>query len=149
MATAERRAEVYWEGELEQGAGSLALGNWMVGEEPATWSSRIGSEEDNASPEELLAAAQASCYSMALSSVLGEQGTTPERMNVSTVCTLDEVEEGRFRITAIELDVRGSVPSMNAEGFQEAVERADSICPVTNALKGNVDIRIQAHLEEG
>ncbi|CAN5666756.1 OsmC family protein [soil metagenome] len=148
MATAERRAEVYWEGELEQGIGSFALGNWMVGEEPTTWSSRIDSEDDNASPEELLAAAQASCYSMALSSVLGENGATPERMTVSTVCTLDEVEEGRFRITAIELEVRGSVPSMSAEGFKEAVERADSICPVTNALKGNVDIRIDAHLEE-
>jgi osmotically inducible protein OsmC len=85
---------------------------------------------------------------MALSSVLGESRITPESMNVSTVCTLDEVEEGKFRVAAIELEVRGHVPSMSAKGFQEAVEQADRICPVTNALKGNVDIRVTAHLDE-
>lgn len=148
MATAERRAEVHWEGDLEEGSGSFTLGNWMVGELPATWSSRVGPEDDNVSPEELPAAAQASCYSMALSSVLAEAGTTPEKMSVITVCTLDEVGEGKFRITAIELEVRGRAPSLSAEGFQEAVDRADNICPITNALKGNVDIRINVHLEE-
>ena len=148
MATAERRANVYWEGALEQGSGSFTLGTWMVGELPATWSARVDTDGGDVSPEELLASAQASCYSMALSSVLGETHTTPESMNVSTVCTLDEVEEGRFRITTIKLEVHGRVPSMSAEDFQKAVERADNICPVTNALKGNVDIRVSAHLEE-
>ncbi len=149
MATAERRADIYWEGELEQGSGSFTLGNWMVGELPATWSSRVDPEGGNVSPEELLASAQASCYSMALSSVLAEARVTPESVNVSTVCTLDEVEEGKFRITAIDLEVRGRIPSLSAKDFQEAVERADEICPITNALKGNVEVRLSAHLDEG
>ncbi len=146
MATAERRAEIYWEGRLDEGAGGFMLGDWMVGEPPVTWESRIGSEGNNASPEELMAAAQASCFSMALSSVLEEDGTPPEKMNISTLCTLDEVD-GKFRITAIDLDVRGRVPGLDAEGFRSVVERADQICPVTNALRGNVDVRVNPILE--
>lgn len=147
MATAERRAEIYWEGELAQGAGSFTLGDWMVGETPVTWESRIGPEGNNASPEELMAAAQASCFSMALSSVLEEAGTPPETMNVSTLCALDEVD-GRFRIVSIDVDVQGRVPGMDEESFKNVVEQADQICPVTNALRGNVDVRVNPSLEE-
>lgn len=147
MATAERRAEIYWEGELDQGVGSFNLGDWMVGEPPVTWESRIGPEGNNASPEELIAAAQASCFSMALSSVLEKMGTYPETMNVSTLCTLDEVD-GNFRIVSIDVDIQGRVPGMDEEGFRSVVEQADQICPVTNALRGNVDIRVNPTLEE-
>ena len=141
MGTAERRAEMYWEGRLDQGVGSFTLGDWMVGEPPVTWEARVGPEGNNASPEELMAAAQASCFSMALSSVLEEAGTPPETMNVSTTCTLDEVD-GRFRITTIDVDIQGRVPGLDAEGFRSIVEQADQICPVTNALRGNVDVRM-------
>lgn len=104
MATAERRAEIYWEGRLDRGAGSFTLGNWMLGELPVTWESRIAPEDDSPSPEELMAAAQASCFSMALSSVLEEAGSIPETMNVRARCTLDEVN-GAFKITRMEVEV--------------------------------------------
>ncbi|MGB3683641.1 MAG: OsmC family peroxiredoxin [Rubrobacteraceae bacterium] len=148
MAAAERRAEIYWEGRLEQGDGSFALGDWMVGEPPVSWRERIGPEGNNASPEELMAAAQASCFSMALSSVLEDMRKTPEEMGVSTSCILDETDEG-FKITAMNVEVRGQIPGMSPEEFSSAVGRADQICPVTNALRGNVDIRVSSVLEDG
>lgn len=95
-----------------------------------------------------MAAAQASCFSMALSSVLEEAGSTPETMNVRKRCTLDEVN-GAFKITRMEVEVQGRVPGLDAEDFRGAVERADQICPVTNVLRGNVDIRVTPILDDG
>ena len=146
MALARRRAEVDWEGTLEEGRGSFTVGNWMLGEVPVTWASRTSPEEESTSPEELMAASHASCYAMALSLVLGERGTPPENIDVRAVCTLDEVAEG-FRITTIDLDVTGRVPDLDAEGFRDAAEHAHDICPVSNALKGNVEIKVEATLE--
>ena len=147
MALAKRRAEVGWKGTLEDGRGSFAVGNWMLGEVPVTWASRTSPREESTSPEELMAAAHASCYAMALSIVLGERGTPPENIEVEAVCTLDEVSEG-FRITTMDLDVRGQVPGLDAEGFRDAAEHAHRICPVSNALKGNVQVRVNTPLED-
>ena len=94
MVLARRRAEVGWQGTLEEGRGSFTVGSWMVGEVPVTWSSRTSSEEESTSPEELMAAAHASCYAMALSLVLGERGTPPESIDVQAACALDAVSEG-------------------------------------------------------
>ncbi len=146
MALARRRAEVGWEGTLEEGRGSFTVGNWMLGEVPVTWASRTSPEEESTSPEELMAASHASCYAMALSLVLGERGTPPENIDVQAVCTLDEVRGG-FGITTMDLDVRGRVPGLDADGFRDAAERAHEICPVSNALKGNVEIKVEATLE--
>lgn len=147
MALAKRRAEVGWKGTLEDGRGSFTVGNWMLGEVPVTWASRTSPEEESTSPEELMAAAHASCYAMALSVVLGERGTPPENIEVEAVCTLDEVSEG-FRITTMDLDVRGQVPGLDADGFRDAAEHAHRICPVSNALKGNVEVRVNTPLED-
>lgn len=147
MALAKRRAEVEWKGTLEDGRGTFTVGDWMVGEVPVTWASRTSSDEESTSPEELIAAAHASCYAMALSLVLGEKGTLPEDINVEAACTLDSVSDG-FGITRIDLDVRGSVPGLDAEGFQSAAERAHQICPVSKALRGNVEITINATLAD-
>jgi osmotically inducible protein OsmC len=119
----------------------------MVGEVPVTWSSRTGPEEASTSPEELMAAAHASCYAMALSLVLAERGTPPENIGVQAACTLDAVPEG-FRITTMDLEVRGSVPNLDEDGFRRAAERAHEICPVSNALKDNVQIRVNTTLED-
>ena len=147
MALAKRRAEVEWTGTLEEGRGSFTVGDWMVGEVPVSWASRTSSEEESTSPEELIAAAHASCYAMALSLVLGEKGMAPEDINVQAACTLDEVSDG-FGITRMELDVRGRVPGLDAEGFQSAAERAHQICPVSKALEGNVETTINATLAD-
>jgi osmotically inducible protein OsmC len=119
----------------------------MVGEVPVTWSSRTSSEEESTSPEELMAAAHASCYAMALSLVLGERGTPPESIDVQAACALDAVSEG-FRITTMDLEVRGRVPNLDAEGFRRAAEYAHQICPVSNALKDNVEVRVNTTLED-
>jgi lipoyl-dependent peroxiredoxin len=147
MALARRRAEVGWEGTLEEGRGSFTVGKWMVGEVPVTWASRTSPAEGTTSPEELMAAAHASCYAMALSLVLTERGTPPENIDVEAECVLDQTPEG-FRITSIDLEVRGRVPGLDAEGFRGAAEHAHQVCPVSNALKGNVEIRVDTTLED-
>ncbi|CAA9438960.1 MAG: hypothetical protein AVDCRST_MAG03-3827 [uncultured Rubrobacteraceae bacterium] len=147
MMLARRRAEVGWQGTLEEGRGSFTVGSWMVGEVPVTWSSRTSPEEESTSPEELMAAAHASCYAMALSLVLGERGTPPESIDVQAACALDAVSEG-FRITTMDLEVRGRVPNLDAEGFRRAADYAHQICPVSNALKDNVEIRVNTTLED-
>jgi lipoyl-dependent peroxiredoxin len=147
MVLARRRAEVGWRGTLEEGRGSFTVGSWMVGEVPVTWSSRTSPEEESTSPEELMAAAHASCYAMALSLVLGERGTPPESIDVQAACALDAVSEG-FRITTMDLEVRGRVPNLDAEGFRRAAEYAHQICPVSNALKDNVEVRVNTTLED-
>lgn len=147
MALARRRAKVAWKGTLEDGYGGFSVGNWMLGEVPVTWASRVSPDEESTSPEELMAASHASCYAMALSLVLGERDTPPESVDVEAECALDETPEG-FRITTMNLDVRGRIPALDAEGFRDAVEHAHRICPVSNALKGNVEVRIEAALED-
>jgi osmotically inducible protein OsmC len=147
MVLARRRAEVGWQGTLEEGRGSFTVGSWMVGEVPVTWSSRTSPKEESTSPEELMAAAHASCYAMALSLVLGERGTPPESMDVQAACALDAVSEG-FRITTMDLEVRGRVPNLDAEGFRRAADYAHQICPVSNALKDNVEVRVNTTLED-
>jgi osmotically inducible protein OsmC len=146
MAMAERRAEIVWEGNLPQGNGKFTVGSGATGEIPVTWGSRTERPDGKTSPEELIAAAQGSCFAMALSNVLDEGGTPPERLEISAVCTFD-VDE--VKVSSVDLDIRGRVPGLDAEGFQNAVEQANEGCPVSNALKGNVDIRLKASLDEG
>ncbi len=147
MVLARRRAEVGWKGTLEEGRGSFTVGSWMVGEVPVTWSSRTSPEEAGTNPEELMAAAHASCYAMALSLVLQQRGTPPENIDVQAACTLNDVSEG-FRITTMDLAVSGRVPNLDADGFRSAAEHAHEICPVSNALKDNVEIRVNTTLED-
>jgi osmotically inducible protein OsmC len=146
MATAERRAEVVWEGTLIRGSGKFTVGSGAMGEMPVTWSSRTERPDGKTSPEELIAAAHGSCFAMALSNVLDEGGTPPERLEISAVCTFDV---DNVRVASSELDIRGRVPDLDAEGFQSAVKQADQGCPVSNALRGNVEMRVNASLDEG
>src|SRR5919202_5985907 len=144
MAVAERRAQVVWEGDLPGGSGKFVVGSGAMGEMPVTWTSRTESPDGKTSPEELIAAAHGSCFAMALSNVLGEGGTPPERLEISVVCTFDV---DNVRVSSVDLDIRGRVPGLDAEGFQSAVEQANQGCPVSNALRGNVDIRLNASLD--
>ena len=146
MAMAERRAEIEWKGDLSHGRGVVTVGSGAFPEFPVTWASRTERSDGMTSPEELIAAAHASCFSMAFSNDLAEAGTPPERLKVSATATLDLLDVG-LRITTMELDVRGWVPGIDAKAFEEAAIAAKNGCPVSNALTG-VDIRIKAHLEE-
>jgi lipoyl-dependent peroxiredoxin len=144
MATAERRAEVVWEGDLPHGSGRFTVGSGAMDEQPVTWASRTERSDGKTSPEELIAAAHGSCFAMALSNVLAQGGTPPERLEITAMCTFD-VEE--VKVSRVDLDIRGHVPGIDAEGFRSAVEQAEQGCPVSNALRGNVEVRVNASLD--
>jgi lipoyl-dependent peroxiredoxin len=146
MPIATRDAEIIWEGPLASGTGTVSSGSGALGELPVTWASRTERPDGKTSPEELIAAAHASCFAMALSLMLGEAHTPPERLAVSATCTLDEVDSAP-RITTVTLEVRARVPGLEQAGFEQAVERASALCPVSNALRGNVEISVQSELE--
>jgi lipoyl-dependent peroxiredoxin len=145
---AERRAEAVWEGSLIEGSGSVSAGSRAFGGLPITWASRTERADGKTSPEELLAAAHAGCFSMAFSLVLTEAGAPPEQLTVTATCTFEQVPDG-FAITAVDLDVRGRVPELDPQRFEQAAERAAHLCPVSKALKGNVNVRLNAQLETG
>lgn len=148
MALAERRAEVVWSGDLTAGSGRLSLrSSGLATEVPVTWASRTEAPDGKTSPEELLAAAHASCYAMALSATLGRAGTPPERLEVTAVASLDRADGG-VRVSAVELTVRGRVPGLDQAGFQDAARTAETRCPISNAIRNNVEIRLNAQLEE-
>ena len=144
MATAERRANVVWKGNLFEGSGTLDLASSeAVSDLPVTWASRTERPDGKTSPEELIAAAHASCFAMAFSNTLAEQGNEPEELDISAVCTFDA---DQLKVTTMVLDVSGRVPGLDAEGFQNAADQAEQVCPVSNALRGNVDIQVNASL---
>ncbi len=144
MAVAERRAEVVWRGDLQKGSGTFDLVSSEAARDlPVTWASRTERPNGKTSPEELIAAAHASCYAMAFSGVLAGMGNEPEELDITATCTFDA---DQVKITTMVLDVRGRVPDLDAEGFQDAAEQAEQGCPVSNALRGNVDIQLNASL---
>lgn len=146
MANAPRRAEVVWQGSLAQGAGEVSLvTSGAAGPLPVTWASRTARSEGKTSPEELVAAAHAACFSMALSHILGEQGNAPEKLEVSATVTFTEVEGG-WKVGTSEIEVTGTVPGMDEAAFTEAAEMAKDGCPISGALKGNVELSVQARL---
>jgi osmotically inducible protein OsmC len=145
MPMAERTAEVTWTGTLAKGSGVLTLHSGATGELPVTWASRTERSDGKTSPEELIAAAHASCFSMAFSSDLTEAGTPPERLEVSATCTLDKTDAG-LRVTAVALRVRGVVAGIDAAGFRAAAEAAKDGCPISNLLKGNAQLSVEAEL---
>src|SRR5688500_12711134 len=144
MATAERTASTTWEGNLPEGRGTVTLQSGAIGDFPVTWSSRTERSDGQTSPEELIAAAHSSCFSMALSNVLAEGGNPPESLNVTATVSFDS---GQGKVTESRLTVRGRVPGMDDAAFQEAVRAAEQGCPVSNALRGNLEMPVDATLE--
>lgn len=137
-----RRASAVWEGG-RSGKGSLKTETGTI---DAAYS--VGSRFESAkgtNPEELLAAAEAACFAMALSLGLEGAGTPPARIEVSAACTIDKVPEG-FKITTMKLTVRATVPGATADSFQKIAQATKDGCPVSSALKGNVKIELDATL---
>jgi lipoyl-dependent peroxiredoxin len=146
MPIATRNAVVTWDGSLARGSGVLSSGSHALQELPVTWAARTEAPEGKTSPEELIAAAHATCFTMALALVLGDAHTPPERLTTSADCVLAEVDRAP-RITKLALRVRAHVASIDEAGFNDAVANAAALCPVSNALRGNVEISIDAALE--
>src|SRR3954449_10478537 len=147
MAIADRTANTVWEGGLAKGNGTLSLKSGATDDLSVTWASRTERSDGKTSPEELVAAAHASCFAMALSHELGEAGHEPERLEVSSVVTLDEVD-GAPTVTTSKLTVRGRVPGIDQDEFEKAAQGAGKNCPISRAL-GGVDISVDAQLEDG
>ena len=140
---AERRAEVTWNGDLFNGSGTIdRVGSGAFGPLDVTWVSRTEDSGGKTSPEELIAAAHASCFSMAFSNVLAKAGTPPEQLKTSATVTFVP----GTGITTSVLEVEGVVPGLDEVGFQEAAENAKENCPVSQALKNNVELTINARL---
>src|SRR5438045_8712528 len=135
MAT-ERKASVTWQGDLMSGHGTIeSVTSAALGPLEVDWANRAEDAQGKTSPEELIAAAHAACFSMALSHGLAQAGHAPERLEVGAVCTFDQVGDG-WRITTMELDVEGHVPGIAEAEFEEAAEEAKKGCPVSGALAG-------------
>jgi lipoyl-dependent peroxiredoxin len=142
---AARTASVSWQGTLEEGSGRLLLASGATGPLPVTWASRTQRSEGQTSPEELIAAAHASCFAMALSSGLTQAGTPPESLDVRATCALEEAEGG-WRIASSKLEVTAVVAGLDEEEFERVAEAAKDNCPVSGALKGNVEITLDARV---
>jgi lipoyl-dependent peroxiredoxin len=140
----EKTARATWEGTLATGQGRFSLGSGAATDQTVTWKARA-EEGEGTSPEELIAAAHASCVLMALAGALAKAGTPPTRLESEATSTFDQVGEG-FRITSMKLVIRGEVDGVDEAGFKEAAEGAKENCPVSQALKGNVEISLDASL---
>jgi lipoyl-dependent peroxiredoxin len=143
MAT-DRKAEVTWQGDLMSGSGSVdSVTSGTFGGLDVTWTARTEEPNGKTSPEELIAAAHAACFSMAFSNVLAQAGHAPEQLNTSATVTFQPGEG----ITKSALEVVGRVPGMDASAFQQAAEQAKVNCPVSKALAGVPEISVTARLE--
>jgi len=142
MAT-ERKAEAVWEGDLINGNGTIgAVTSGAFGNLDVTWASRSEAPDGKTSPEELIAAAWAACFAMALSNVLAKAGHAPDRLETSATVTFQPGEG----IVKGALAVRGTVPGLDEAGFLEAAEDAKKNCPVSQALTGVPEVALDAGL---
>lgn len=142
-----RRAEVTWSGDLSTGQGTVsAISSNAFSDLPVSWAARTEAPEGKTSPEELVASAHASCFAMAFSGGLARAGTPPERLSVSAEVTFDKLDAG-WRVVSSHLTVRGVVPGITNEAFVAAAEAAGDGCPISQALKGNVALSVDAALE--
>jgi osmotically inducible protein OsmC len=137
-------ATAVWEGKLRDGKGTFKAGSGAFSG-GYSFATRFESAKGT-SPEELIAAAHAACFSMALSAGLEKAGKPATRVETQARCTLDMVD-GAAKITTIALSVRGKVVGLDQAGFQKAAEEAKSGCPVSKALQGNVALTLDAKLE--
>jgi lipoyl-dependent peroxiredoxin len=145
---ATRSATITWSGTLTEGSGTVSSGTTdLFIDLPVSWSSRTQAPAGRTSPEELLAAAHASCFAMALSGGLVRGGTPPDHVHVSATVTFDQVGDA-WTVTRSELDVVGVVPGLDEDGFLAAAEAAKDGCPISRALTGNVELSVTAALED-
>ncbi len=142
-----READVTWEGTVARGSGVVSAASSGAFELPVTIASRVGDPEGRTSPEELLAAAHATCFVTSLGSELARAGTPPEKLEVRCRVTMDEVEGVGHRIVTSAISARGTAPGCDAASFAQAAEAADAGCPFSALLKASATVTIDATLE--
>jgi osmotically inducible protein OsmC len=144
MPMAERTATTAWDGDLAHGGGTVTGASGALGDLPVTWASRTERSDGKTSPEELVAAAHSSCFSMALANGLTQAGNPPEHLDVSAKVTLD-MQDGVPTVTTSELTVSGRVPGIDQAAFEQAASDAGKNCPISRALAG-IQITVTATL---
>jgi lipoyl-dependent peroxiredoxin len=141
-----RRADASWQGDLTSGSGVVSAATSRAFTElPVTWASRTEAADGRTSPEELLAAAHAACFSMAFSGDLAKAGTPPSRLEVSATVTFDKLD--KWTVVSSALTVRGTVPGIDEARFREIAAGAKDGCPISRAVQGNVKLSVEATLE--
>jgi lipoyl-dependent peroxiredoxin len=141
----ERTANAEWQGDLMSGSGTVSTESGAVREATIKWSSRAEAADENTSPEELIAAAHASCVLMALANGLAQAGTPAQRLESKAAATFDKVGDG-FRMTTMRLEIRGEVDGLEEDAFNKAAEDAKDNCPVSQALSDDVEVSLEAAL---
>lgn len=142
-----RTATVTWQGDLNAGRGSVSAGSSDTFLDlPVSWASRTEGPDGRTSPEELLAAAHASCFAMAFSGALAKAGTPPEHLHVSAEVTFDKLDAG-WTVVSSALTVIGRVPGSTHEAFAAEAQATKDGCPISRALAGNVILSVEATLE--
>jgi osmotically inducible protein OsmC len=143
---AKRQARAVWNGDLATGTGEVrAVTSGKFNALPVSWGARTEAPQGKTSPEELLAAAHASCFAMALSGGLAKNGTPPFKLDVTSTVTFDKVGEN-WTVVSSELEVTGEVPGIDQAAFAKAAEGAKDGCPISRALKNNVKLSVRANL---
>ena len=143
---ATRQARAKWNGDLAKGSGEVsAVSSGKFNALPVSWGARTESPQGKTSPEELLAAAHASCFSMALSADLAKAGTPPETLEVTSTVTFDKVGD-KWTVVSSDLEVTGVVPGLDQAAFAKAAEGAKDGCPISRALKNNVKLSVKSTL---
>ena len=143
-----RTATVSWNGDLTSGEGTVSAGtSQLFMDLPVSWASRTEEPAGRTSPEELLAAAHASCYAMAFSGDLTRAGTPPEHLHVEAEVTFERVDE-KWTVVSSRLIVLGRVPGCSEEQFHRIAEQSRDGCPISRALKGNVELSVEPTLEQ-
>ena len=146
MATIRRTASAAWSGDLRKGNGRVSSASGVLKDVAYSFSTRF-ENEPGTNPEELIAAAHAACYSMALSALLGNKGFKPERIDTQATCVLTRQESGGWKITGMELSVTGRVPGLDQHAFEALAHEADmTACPVSILLRNGTEIRVEARL---
>jgi osmotically inducible protein OsmC len=149
MTTITRKAGSLWNDDLKSGKGLISTESQVLFEQPFNFRTRF-EDEKGTNPEELIAAAHAACYSMALTSALEKEGYHPKRVDSSATCTLVSKQNGGFEISKMQLNVRGEVPDIEDEAtFKRIAMEADKGCPVSNLLRDGLDIEIEVELLSG
>jgi osmotically inducible protein OsmC len=142
-----RTANVVWNGDLVNGSGMITyVSSGVFSRLPISWASRTSEHNGKTSPEELLAAAHASCFSMAFSSRLAKNGTPATSLDVRAEITFDQVDGG-WKVARSLIKVKGNVPGIDAATFDRLAEDAKENCPISVAIKGNVVLDVEATLE--
>lgn len=150
MADIERNAQAVWNGDLRSGSGQLSTASGVLNDAPYSFATRF-EQANGTNPEELIAAAHAGCFTMALASALSKEGFKPQKLETRGICSLSPKQPTGFKISKIRLETQVQVTdadgnAIDDETFQRVANGAKENCPVSTALKGNIEIELDARL---